>query len=255
MNKNFKRAEMIFRLAINDFKSRYAGLKLGVIWGLAEPIVTILIYWFVYTVAFSGGGNFGVPYYVWLSVGMSAWLFISNGLNMVTASFREYSFLVKKMSFDTSVIPAVKSISAGLLHMFFLVLVIVICVYEHSKINIIYLVISILSAWLFIYSLGRILAILCGIYKDFQKIVEVVLNIGFWVVPVFWSADALSEGILRLIYLNPVTHIVEGYRNALLYAEPMMAGSFCYVIGISVVLLLMGKLLEKKYLPDMADRL
>ncbi|MBQ3573368.1 MAG: ABC transporter permease, partial [Clostridia bacterium] len=69
MDKILKRWSLILRLSLNDFKSKYSGSAVGALWAIAEPLATVLIYWFVYTVAV-GGGVDDTPYYLWLSVGI-----------------------------------------------------------------------------------------------------------------------------------------------------------------------------------------
>lgn len=250
-----RKAAMLFRLAAYDFKAAYAGLSLGTLWSMAEPLVTIAVYWVVYTVVFGGGDVNGVPYYLWLSAGVAPWIFISNGIKMMTAAFRDYSFLVKKLCFDISVLPSVRCISALISHMVFLALLFIICVCQDVNINLIYLIWAIVIAVIFVYSIGRILAILCSLYKDVQNTVAVVLNIGFWLTPVFWRVDMLSEDMAKIIYANPVAHIIEGYRRGVLYARPLELGDTVYVIAICTILIVVGHIMEKIYLPCMADKL
>ena len=96
--------------------------------------------------------------------GIAPWFFISNGLRGVTAVFRDYSFLVKKMRFDKGLLPSVRAVSALISHLIFLALVFVLCVINGlSKIGIIYASIGILTAYIFVSTLGGILARLCAL--------------------------------------------------------------------------------------------
>ena len=62
--------KLIWKLAKNDFKTRYAGSYLGMVWALAQPVVTILLYWFVFGTIMKSrqqvAGNIDVPYVLWL---------------------------------------------------------------------------------------------------------------------------------------------------------------------------------------------
>jgi ABC-type polysaccharide/polyol phosphate export permease len=53
--------------------------------------------------------------------------------------------------------------------------------------------------------------------KDVAQFVALILQIGFWVTPVFWRIQMLPEDIRSLVLLNPVVFFLEGYRAALLY--------------------------------------
>ena len=62
--------EILFSLAKNDFKVRYAGSYLGKIWAFVQPVVTILLYWFVFQMGFRTGSVDGAPYVLWLMAGL-----------------------------------------------------------------------------------------------------------------------------------------------------------------------------------------
>ena len=58
----YKNRRLVAKLAKNDFKTRYAGSYLGIVWAFIQPVITILVYWFVFSVGFrSGTGDLGVP--------------------------------------------------------------------------------------------------------------------------------------------------------------------------------------------------
>ena len=63
---------MLLSLAKNDFKAKYAGSALGTIWAFTNPVITVLIYWFVFQVAFGNGDVGDVPYVLWLVSGIAA---------------------------------------------------------------------------------------------------------------------------------------------------------------------------------------
>ena len=46
----YKNRRLVMKLAKNDFKTRYAGYYFGTFWAFVQPVVTILVYWFVFSV-------------------------------------------------------------------------------------------------------------------------------------------------------------------------------------------------------------
>ena len=100
---------MIYKLAKNDFKTKYAGSYLGIIWAFIQPVITVLVYWFVFEVGFRGGSDsLPVPFVLYLVAGIIPWFFFQDGLTGGTNSLLEYSYLVKKVVFNISVLPVVK---------------------------------------------------------------------------------------------------------------------------------------------------
>ncbi len=255
MKNRIEKAAGILRLAANDFKSKYAGSALGSLWAAAEPLVTVAVYWFVYTVALGQGGFDGVPYYLWLSVGLAPWFFISDGIRGVTSVFRDYSFLVKKLRFNTATLPYVRTGSALISHLIFLCIVLVVCAAGKTGFAGFWFLIPMLFCIIFVYAVGRIAALLCARFKDTQNIVSILINIGFWLTPVFWNGSGISDTAARWLRLNPAAVIVEGYRSAILSGEAMSVQDIAYLSAVCLILGVLGAVYQKAALPTVADRL
>ena len=71
----YKNRKLVFSLAKNDFKTKYAGSYFGTIWAFIQPIVTICVYWFVFGLALRNGSDKGVPFVLWLIAGLIPWFF------------------------------------------------------------------------------------------------------------------------------------------------------------------------------------
>lgn len=110
---------MIMTLAKNDFKTKYAGSYLGIIWAFVQPVVTILVYWFVFQVGFRSSEVSDFPFVLYLTTGMVPWFFFQDALNGGTNALIEYNYLVQKVVFKISILPMVKVISAAFVHVFF----------------------------------------------------------------------------------------------------------------------------------------
>ena len=119
--------KLIMNLAKNDFKTKYAGSYLGIVWAFVQPIVTILVYWFVFSVGLKAGNISDYPFVLYLVSGIVPWFFFQDALNGGTNALMEYNYLVKKVVFKISVLPIVKMISALFVHAFFVVFSLVLC--------------------------------------------------------------------------------------------------------------------------------
>ena len=89
----YKNRRLVAKLAKNDFKTRYAGSYLGIVWAFIQPVITILVYWFVFSVGFrSGTGDLGVPFVLYLVAGIVPWFFFQDALIGGTNSLLEYKY-------------------------------------------------------------------------------------------------------------------------------------------------------------------
>lgn len=116
----YKNRRLVMKLAKNDFKTRYAGSYFGTFWAFVQPIVTIMVYWFVFSVGFrQNTDGIGIPFVLYLVAGIVPWFFFQDALVGGTNALLEYNYLVKKVVFNISVLPVVKIISALFVHGFF----------------------------------------------------------------------------------------------------------------------------------------
>ena len=71
----YQNRALIFSLAKNDFKTKYAGSYLGIVWAFIQPIITILVYWFVFSVGLRSGAVQEYPFVLYLVSGIVPWFF------------------------------------------------------------------------------------------------------------------------------------------------------------------------------------
>ena len=71
-------------LARNDFHARFAGSYFGILWAFAQPVATILLFWFVFQVGFRAAPTrAGEPYGLWLAAGLTPWFYPTLSLDSI----------------------------------------------------------------------------------------------------------------------------------------------------------------------------
>lgn len=125
LNLIWNSRNLILELTRKDFKARYLGSYLGIMWAFVQPTITIFIFWFVFEVGFKSMPVDNFPFSLWLISGMLPWFFISESISGATNSIIENSYLVKKVVFRVSILPIIKTLSALFIHAFFIVFLIV----------------------------------------------------------------------------------------------------------------------------------
>ena len=238
---------LIYELARDDFKLRFAGSRLGAVWGFIQPLVTIFLYWFVFQVGFRSTDASGrIPYILWLTAGMIPWFFFQEAWSGTSNYLYEYSFLVKKVVFKIEILPFVKLLSALFVHLFFVALVLLMmALYEYkAEIYVLQLAYYLFSELILIYALSLIVSSLSVFIKDVLQVMGVMIQISFWMVPIVSSPDNLQGTfILKILRLNPVNYFIEGYRDALLnhvwfWEKPFYAvyywAAVCVLLGMGI---------------------
>ena len=218
-----KNRRMIGKLAGNDFRMKFAGSYLGVIWAFIQPVVTVLVYWFVFEIGFrTPNTNLPVPFLLYLIAGLVPWFYFQEALTGGTSALLNYDYLVKKVVFEIEVLPPVKIISAMFTHLFFIgfLLFLYLC---YGRIPDLYnLQILYYSAGLTILVLGLcyLTSSVVVFFRDLSQVIGIMLQVGVWMTPIMWVADeklANHPWVWKLLKLNPVYYVVTGYRDAFIY--------------------------------------
>ncbi|WP_136526200.1 ABC transporter permease [Geomonas ferrireducens] len=215
----FRNRHLIAELTKADFRQKYLGSYLGIFWAFVHPTIYILILWFVFQVGFKSKPIEDFPFILWMLTAITPWLFFSECLQNTTNCIIENSFLVKKMAFSIGVLPIIKILSALIIHIFFVLAIFVIFLiygYTPSLYNL-QVIYYIFATVVLILGLSWLTSSLILFLKDVGQLIMMLLQFGFWMTPIFWSAKNLPQKYLSIIKLNPMYYIIEGYRQSFIY--------------------------------------
>jgi teichoic acid transport system permease protein len=253
----FKGRRLIFSLAKNDFKTKYASSYLGIVWGFIQPLLTIVTYWFVFQVGLRSGSVSDVPFILWFIVAIIPWFFFSEALSSATNVYSEYSYLVKKVVFKIELLPIVKIISALFVHLFFILFIFVMYtgygyypnLYSFQMLY--YLICTIML----VFSVSLVTSAIVLFFKDLNQIIIIILQIGFWFTPIGWSYTMLPDFWSNVFKLNPMFYIVEGYRDTFIYSVLFIQHPYytLYFWMFCLTALVVGIKSLKKLKPHFAD--
>ena len=250
---------LILTLAKNDFKTKYAGSYLGIVWAFIQPIVTIMVYWFVFTVGLKAGDMAEYPFVLYLISGIVPWFFFQDALNAGTNGLIEYNYLVKKVVFKISILPMVKVISALFVHVFFVAFALVVCAANGYPPTIHTIQIIYYTGCTFVFSLALvyITSAVVIFFRDLTQIISIFLQVGIWLTPIMWDLGRMADHPLfvKAFKLNPMYYIVSGYRDSILgrvwLTDHLKWGLYFWCV--TIVLCVLGTVIFKRLKPHFAD--
>lgn len=256
--KNLKNNKnLIMKLGFNDFKTKYASSYLGIIWGFINPLITILVYWFVFQVAFKSGDMDGAPFILWFLCGIVPWFFFSEALNSATNSFIEYSYLVKKVKFNVDILPFIKIISSLFVHLFFVVVTFaVMALYGYYpniyNIQVLYYLFCMI---MLVFSITVFTSSVVLFFRDLGQIISIIVNVGFWFTPIGWNVNIVPIQLQIFLKMNPMFYIVQGFRDSFVannyfWERPYQTVYFWFFV---ILMFFIGITLFKKLRPHFAD--
>lgn len=257
--------KLIRNLARNDFKKKFAGSYLGTVWAFVQPVVTVLLYWFVFDKAIGARaqirGELPLPYVLWLVAGIVPWFFFSDCISAGTAALTEYNYLVKKVVFNIDILPVVKIFSSIFVHVFFVVFMLALfLVYGYfPDLYVLQVIYYSLCVLLLALGMSYLTSAVSVFFPDTRQIVNIALQIGIWATPIMWNINDMQSKIpgplMTALKLNPLYYIVLGYREALIdkvwfWEHP---GMTLYFWCFTAVMCLLGVKVFKRLKVHFAD--
>lgn len=251
--------KMIFSLAINDLKKRYSGSIGGFLWAYIQPLVAILVFWFVFEKGFRNSPVDGTPFILWLVPSYISWTYINDSCSQSTNVLFEYNFLVKKVKFDIRQLPLVKVCVSLIIHLFFILFCYALYAIYGIPFNLTWLQVFYYTFAMSFLLVGISLlnASLSVFLKDFAQIINVLLQIGFWMTPVFWNPDTMNKTVVEILKLNPFFYVVSGYRDCfignVMFYEHYWQTAYFWIV--SIVIFVIGYGVFKKLSRHFSDLL
>lgn len=252
---------LIWDLAKADFRKRFVGSYFGIVWMFVQPMVTVLIYFFIFQIGFKSVPPVpDVPYVLWLVPGIVPWFFFSEALNCVTGCLQEYSYLVKKVVFQVEILPIIKLISCLLVHSFFvlIMLIVFLCYGRLPLVTWLQIAYYSFAASTLALALGYLTSAINVFFKDMAQIVGICLQFGMWLTPIMYHESMFADKapwVVSVLKLNPFYYVVAGYRDSMItgnwFWERPRLGLYFWIL--TLIIGLFGLKIFKRLRPHFSD--
>jgi lipopolysaccharide transport system permease protein len=210
--------ELFYILSWRDIKVRYKQTVIGAAWGVIRPLLTMLVFTFVFGRIAGLAQKGGAPYPVIVFAGLLPWQFFSAALSEASNSLIGNTNLITKIYFPRLIIPASAIIVSFVdFAISFVLLLLVMIFFKYlPPIQILLLPVFILLAFLVAFGAGLYITALNVKYRDFRYIIPFIVQFGIYITPVGYSSVVIAEKYSqqgRLLYsLNPVVGVIDGFR-------------------------------------------
>lgn len=208
--------EFLVTMLEREIKSKYKISILGVFWVILSPIIQMIAIGFVFVFFTSLKTE---SYFLYLFSGIVVWNFFSSSVIRCTPSIVSERFLLKKAIFPKEVI-IVSIVIVNLMQMLISTIIMIIAAVffgiNFSVLNLIFFCLCILFLFLFVLGCCFIFSALNVKYRDVNFIVNFLVPIWFYVTPVIYTVSILPKNISSLLYVNPLTSLLEFFRLSVL---------------------------------------
>lgn len=250
--QTFKNAHLLRELVKRDFRARFTGSALGVVWAVLQPLSLVVLYWFVFTYMFSRGPAVRDDHYIdFLIAGLLPWLGFNEGVIRATTSIVENAAMVRRLSFRSELLVVVPNVSAIIFESIALGLFSVFLLIRGTPPLWIWaLPLALALQFAMQVGLGWFLAAGFVLFRDLIPIVGFLLSVLFYLSPILYPV----AGRFAVFFAwNPMTPLLGLFRSALLSAALPAAGSLVFLVTVATGLFTGGLLFFRRAQGTLAD--
>lgn len=233
--------DILRELVIRDLKVKYKRSVLGFAWTLVTPFVQLLVFYFVFRVLLS----VKIPRFSSFAFcGLLAWNWFQASIFQSAGAITGNRELISRPGFPATILPVVTVLTNFLHFLVALPILILFLTLSGTIISsaILMLPILIIIQFIFILSLSYVVATLNVLFRDTQHILGILLQLLFFMTPIFYDASVIPKQYTVYYRLNPMVSIVESFR-AMMMNGMSINSSFLWKVGIpSLLLLFLGHL-------------
>ncbi|MDD2340091.1 MAG: ABC transporter permease [Methanosarcina sp.] len=247
--------ELLFFLALREIKIRYKQTIMGASWALLQPFFTMIVFTLIFG-RLAQMPSEGIPYPVFSYSGLLIWTYFSNALSQSSNSLVTNASLLSKVYMPRIFIPTAPCLSGILDYGIALSILAVMMLYYKfvPNITIILLPAIMLMTFLLASGIGYWLSSICVKYRDVIFVLPFFIQLIMFVSPVIYPANIVGEDLQWLLYLNPLTGIINAHRACILGHAPVDFVGLAISAILTILIFVSGILYLKhteKYFADL----
>jgi len=239
--------ELLWNLAHREIAQRYKQSVLGYAWVILNPLFQLIVISFVFSIVLKIP-SLGVPFIIFLSVALLPWNLFSSSLNSSTNVLVANSSLITKIYFPREILVYATIIAKIVDFLYSCLVLIVFLLIFHIQVtsSIIWVPVIFAIQLIFMTGLSLMLSAFNLFYRDIQYVLSLVLMLWMYVTPIMYPVEIIPEKYRFVFSLNPMSVIVNAYRQVLLSGGTPNLNSLGIAFVMSLVVFLIGFLIFKK---------
>lgn len=240
----WRQRELITQFTRREIEGRYRGSFLGLIWSFVTPLILLLIYTFVFGVVFKARwpqartdslGEFALV----LFCGLIGFNVFSECVTRAPTLILGVPNYVKKVVFPLEIL-VVSGLGTALFHGLItlsILLTVNLLINGVVQWTLLFLPLVALPLVFLSLGLGWFFASLGVFIRDINYVVALLVQVLFFITPIFYPTEAIPEPFRLAILYNPLTFVVDNSRAVVLWGNtPDWAGLLLWVLASALVM-------------------
>lgn len=253
MSRNY--IELLIEFVKTDFKLRYKNSYLGILWIVLKPLALFSVIFLIWSNIMKMGPDFKMG----LLLGIIIMNFFHEGVMMGLTSLSGKAGIILKIKFPREIVvysTSIISLFDFVLNMFVFGIFCIFTPISTSFVGILLFIFSVACVFVLILGVSQFLSIIFIKFRDLHNLMEVLLQLVFWMTPIYYTLEMMPESLANIIKLNPLTLIVTYARKGLLNGNEIRIEDFLQIgllFLILLIILFLGKIFFKRKVIKIAE--
>lgn len=237
-----------------EIRGKYKGSFLGILWSFVNPLLMTLVYAIVFPFLLRGSQ----PHYTtFIIIAILPWNWFTSTIAQGTSTILGNGGIIKKVYFPREILP-ISVVSSGLINYLISCLIILLfLLFSGIGYSFYILLLPVIVMIQYILQLGIILITSSiNVYvRDLEYIINFFIQMLFYATPVLYSMDMFPPKIRWLLKLNPMSTLIDSYRDIFFYKQAPNFLMLVFVLMLSLIILAIGIIIFKKLEKGFAEEL
>ena len=250
----YKYRELLKTNVKKEIRGKYKNSFLGVLWSFLNPLLQIAVYAIVFPLILR---NTQENYVIFLCCGLIPWTFFSNAITRSAFTMVENGNILKKVYFPREILPISVVTSEGVNFLISTIIILVFVLFSGLGITkyILFYPLIFIAQYLLLIAISFVVSSICVYIRDLQHFIGVFLQLLFYATPIVYAPDSIPESFKWILNLNPMTYIINGYRDVFYNQTMPDIKAILILICVFIVAIVIGYLIFNKLQKGFAEQL
>lgn len=252
--KIYQYRELLKTNVKKEIRGRYKNSILGVMWSFLNPLLQLAVYSIIFGALLAGGDK---TYPIYICVALIPWTYFTTAITQASFTIIGNGDIIKKVYFPREILP-ISVVTSGAVN-FIISTIIILAFVIFSGMGLSWYILLypfvLLVQYILLLGIAFIVSSITVYFRDLEHIIGIILLAAFYGTPIVYKLEQLPANLQVIMQLNPMTHIINGYRDIFYYHQMPNIKVLGILLAISVVITVIGYFIFKKLQKGFAEQL
>lgn len=252
--KIYQYRELLKTNVKKEIRGRYKNSILGVMWSFLNPLLQLAVYSIIFGALLAGGDK---TYPIYICVALIPWTYFTTAITQASFTIIGNGDIIKKVYFPREILP-ISVVTSGAVN-FIISTIIILAFVIFSGMGLSWYILLypfvLLVQYILLLGIAFIVSSITVYFRDLEHIIGIILLAAFYGTPIVYKLEQLPANLQIIMQLNPMTHIINGYRDIFYYQQMPNIKILGILLAISVVITIIGYFIFKKLQKGFAEQL